>query len=163
MGRSVYQSARSRTRGPPKNLALAGSLVTKAMSTIEHFEKLKPVLIWFLENEDSTMLWGREVAKELQNYVVLDYCQCNGPGYRKRTGIAHSENLHWIPRPLCNPKACYQCVNGRRLKTAQQGKQSNPKQKREGDTCSLDTLHGLPRELCNELLQMCDRHVWQLI
>ena len=111
--------------------------------------------------EAPTMLWGREVAKDLKNYVVLDYCQSHGPGYRKRTRIALSENLHWIPRR--NPKTRAQCVDGKHIKTAQQGKQSNPKQKRDGDTCSLDTLHGLPRELTAEILAVCQNHMWQVI
>ena len=49
------------------------------------------------------------------------------------------------------------------IKTAQRGKQSDPKQKRDGDTCTLDQLHGLPRELTQEIFQVCSRHVWQLI
>lgn len=106
---------------------------------------------------------GREVAKDLKHYVVLDYCQYNGPGYRKRTRIAHSENLHWIPRPLCNPKVCAQCVDGKHIKTAAQQRQSNPKQRRAGDTSSRDTLHGLPRELTEEILRICQQHMWTLI
>ena len=116
---------------------------------------MNPDLNWFVENGDSTLLWGRDVAKDLTNYVIVDYCQFNGPGYRKRTRIAHSDNIIWNPRPLCDPKTCEQCVDGRHLKTAQQGKQSNPKQKRDGDTCSLDMLHGLPRELTDEILKVC--------
>ena len=50
------------------------------------------------------MLWGKDVAKDLKHYGVLDYCQYNVPGYRKRARIAHSDNLCWAPRPLCNPK-----------------------------------------------------------
>ena len=67
---------------------------------------------------------GRVVAKDLTTYVVLDYCQYHGPGYRKRTRLAHSDKLQWIPRPLCNSRTCAQCVDGRRIKTLQQGKQS---------------------------------------
>ena len=103
------------------------------------------------------------MAKDLTNYVIVDYCQFNGPGYRKRTRIAHSDNLVWNPQPLCDPKTCEQCVDGRHMLTAQRGKQSNAKQKRHGDTCSLDMLHGLPRELTQEIFQVCSRHVWQLI
>ena len=123
------QYARSRTRAKtPRNLALADSLVAKALEIITYFQQLNPDLIWFIENGDSTLLWGREVARDLTNYVVLDYCQYNGPGYRKRTRIAHSENLHWVPRPLCNPKVCSQCVDGRHLLTAQRGPAALPAQ-----------------------------------
>ncbi len=95
------QYSRARTRAKtPRNLALADSLVAKAIEIIKYFQTLNPDLIWFIENGDTTMLWGREVAKDLKTYVVLDYCQYNGPGYRKRTRIAHSENLMWQPRTL---------------------------------------------------------------
>ena len=89
------------------------------------------------------MLWEREVAKHLASDVMPDYCQCNDPEYRKRTEVAHSDSLVWVPRPLCNPKVCSHCVDGMYIKTAQQGEQSQPKQRRDGNTCSLDTLHGL--------------------
>ena len=99
------QYARCRTRAKaPRNFALADSLVAKAIEIINYFQKLNPGLIWFIENGDSTLLWGREVAKDLTNYVVLDYCQYNGPGYRKRTRIA--TNAVWVPRPLCDSKTC---------------------------------------------------------
>ena len=157
------QYSRARTRGGPRNFVLADSLVAKAIEIIKHFEKLNPSLIWFIENGDSTLLWGRDVAKELTNYVVLDYCAYHGPGYRKRTRISHSNNIIWNPRPLCNPKTCEQCVDGKHIKTAQRGKQSDPKQKRDGDTCTLDQLHGLPRELTEEILTVCQNHMWHLI
>ena len=107
---------------------------------------MNPNLIWFIES-----------------YIILDYCQYNGPGYRKRTRIAHSDNIVYNPRPLCNPKTCQQCIDGKHIKTAQRGKQSDPKQKRDGDTCSLDTLHGLPRDLTDEILAVCQKHMWQVI
>ena len=87
----------------------------------------------------------------------------SGPGYRKRTHLAHSENIQWNPRPLCDPKSCEQCVNGKHVKTAQRGKQSNPKQKRDNDTCTLDQLHGLPRELTEEIYRICNNQLWQLV
>ena len=96
------QYSRTRTRAKtPRNLALADSLVAKTIEIITYFQKSNFQLIWFIENGDSTMLWERHVAKDLTNYVVLDYCQYNGPGlYRKRTRIAHSDNLHWNWNPL---------------------------------------------------------------
>jgi len=158
------QYSRARTRGPPRNLVLADSLVAKTIEIIKHFETLNPDLIWFIENGDSTLLWGRDVAKDLTNYVVVDYCQYNGPGlYRKRTKISHSNNLIWNPRPLCEPKSCEQCVNGKHIKTAQRGRQSDPKQRRENDTCTLDQLHGLPRQLTQEIYTICNREIWQVI
>jgi hypothetical protein len=160
------QYARCRTRAKhPRNLALADSLVAKAIEIITYFQELNPDLIWFIENGDSTMLWRRDVAKDLTNYAVLDYCQYNGPGYRKRTRLAFSENLRWVPRPLCKPKACSQCVGGKHILTAQQGpgKKNGTRTASRLDKCSLDTLHGLPRQLTEEILAVCQQHMWTLI
>ena len=83
------QYARCRTRAKtPRNLILADRLVAKAIQIISYFQKLNPDLIWFIENGDSTMLWGREVAKDLTNYVVVDYCQFGGARLQKEN--AHS-------------------------------------------------------------------------
>ncbi len=109
------------------------------------------------------MLWGRDIAQDLTNYVVLDYSQYNGRGYRKRTRIAHSDNVYWVPRPLCNPKVCSQCVDGRHILTAQQGPGKKKGMRDRHDTCSLDTLHGLPRELTEEILRACQQHMWEVI
>ena len=149
------QYARCRTRAKaPRNFALADSLVAKAIEIISYFQKLNPGLIWFIENGDSTLLWGREVAKDLTNYVVLDYCQYNGPGYRKRTRIA--TNAVWVPRPLCDSKTCPQCVDGRHILTAQQGPGKKAGVRDRQDKCSLDMLHRLPRELADEILRVCE-------
>ena len=71
-------------------------------------------------------------------------------GYRKRTRIAHSDNLQWIPRPLCNPKTCPSCVDGVHIRSAQQGPAKRKGVRNKQDTCSLDMLHGLPRFLTEE-------------
>ena len=155
------QYSRARTRAKtPRNLALADSLVAKAIEIIKYFQTLNPDLIWFIEN-GLTLLWGRDVAMDLKNYVVLDYCQFGGPGYRKRTRIAHSDNLHWVPRPLCDPKTCSQCVDGKHLLTAQRGPGKGKDYKT--DRCSLDMLHGVPRQLTEEILRICQRHIWEVL
>jgi site-specific DNA-cytosine methylase len=152
------QYARCRTRAKtPRNLVLADSLVAKALEIIRYFEKLNPDLIWFVEN-GMTMLWGREVAKELTTYKVVDYCQYNGPGYRKRTRIAHSDNLLWEPRPLCNSRTCSQCVDGKHQLTAQKGPSRGKDFKK--DVCSTDQLHTIPKELCDEIYCVCVSAQW---
>ena len=160
------QYAKCRTRAnTPRNLALADRLVGRAIEIIKYFEERNSGLLWFLENGDSTLLWERDVARELMHYVVLDYCQYEGPGYRKRTRISHSPNIYWNPRPLCEPKACRQCIDGRHILTAQRGP-GRRDGKRVGtslDKCSLDTLHGLPRELTQEIFRVCQQHIWQLL
>ena len=60
------QSARCRTRAKtPRNLALADSLIAKAIEIIKYVQTKTPDLIWCIENLDSTMLWGRDVAQDL--------------------------------------------------------------------------------------------------
>ena len=154
-----YSMARTRAK-TPRNLVLADKLVAKALEIIEYFEQQNPDLIWFVENGNSTLLWGREVAKSLVlgSYVVLDYCQY-GKLYRKRTRIAHSQNLVWQPKELCDPKTCLACVGGKHIKTAQRG----PCAGRIGDVCSLNELHALPSELCDEILSVCQQHNWQIL
>ena len=144
----------AKTRGV-RDLVLADSLVAKAMEIIQYFESKNPNLIWFLENGATTLLWKREVAKDLLDFVILDYCQY-GPDilYRKRTRIAHSKNLIWEPLPKCNPKTCSSCVNGVHLKSAQKG---NDKGKdKHFDKCTTDELHRLPKALTEEILQICE-------
>ena len=104
-----------------------------------------PALTWFIESGDYTMLWGREVAKDLTNYMVLDYCQYSGPGYRKTTGVSHFDRMQCSLRPLCGPKSFWQCVDGTHKLGVQRG--SCKGQDKQLDRCSLYTLHGLPREL----------------
>ena len=85
-------------------------------------QQLNPNLIRLIQNKVLRIALGRKPAQTLnQNWVVLDYCQYSSPGSRKRTRIAHSDNLHWVPRPLCNPKVCSQCVDGRHILTVQHG------------------------------------------
>ena len=76
----------------PRNPAQADSLVAKAVELIQYF-KTKPGSNLVPREWGSTMLWGRDVAKDLTNYVVLDDCEYNGPGYRKRTRVAHSDYI----------------------------------------------------------------------
>ena len=116
------QYARCRTRAKtPRNFALADSLVAKALEIIQYFQKLNPDLLWFIENPDSSLLWGHGVAAEFAPQVRLDYCQYGGPGYRKRTRVAHSDKIQWNLRPLRDPKRCMQCIDGKHQLSAQRG------------------------------------------
>ena len=160
------QYSRARTTGGPRNLKLADDLVAKALEIIAYFEKLNPALIWFCENGATTLLWEREVAKTLTSYVILDYCQYGEEIlYRKRTKIAHSPALHWEPRRLCDKKMCHAVVNGRHRKSAQQGPvcKGRTAEERKADNCSRDQLHALPKQLTEEILQVCENHIWTLL
>ena len=145
------QYSRARTRAmTPRNFELADSLAAKAWEIIQYFLEKNPELLWFIENGDSTLLWGRKVASEFTPYVRLDYC-CYGTLYRKRTRI--STNATWTPRPLCDRKVCHACVDGKHVMSAQRGPSKGNDYKT--DRCSLDQLHALPRELTEEILEIC--------
>ena len=148
------QYSRARTTGRrPRNLELADALAGRTWDIIQYFLKLNPEMQWFIENPDSSLLWGREVASEFSPYVRLDYCQY-GTAYRKRTRIA--TNAVWTPRALCD-QACHACVDGRHILTAQRGpgKKGGVRTRSSDDRCSLDQLHGLPRELTEEIPRIC--------
>ncbi len=142
-----YSCARTNAK-TIRNLELADALVNKTWAITEHFKKVNPALIWFIENPDTSLLWKRFKFPE---YVRLDYCQYGEP-YRKRTRIA--TNIQWVPRALCNPKTCSRCVNGKHLQTAQKGPSMRGGVRVTGDNCSLDQLHGLPQELTDEILRI---------
>ena len=144
-----YSIART-TAKTPRNYELADALVAKTIEIIFYFQNRNPELAWFVENPDSSHLWSRAVAWELYPRVRLDYCQYGDQGYRKRTKV--SSNILWTPRPLCDPRTCLSCVDGRHVKSAQRGP---AKGRGPGDTCPLDTLHALPRALTEEIMAIC--------
>ena len=143
------------TRGK-RNLALADSLVAKTCEIIQHFLGRNCAVLWFVENPDSSMLWRRAVSLPLRPQVRFDACSY-GALWRKRTRIA--TNADWLPRVLCDPKVCPACVLGKHQKTAQRG----PQKGRVGESCSLDELHGYPRQFCEEIYRHCARHVWEIL
>ena len=143
-----YSIARTRAK-TPRNYELADALVAKTIEIIRHFQTLNPEIAWFVENPSTSQLWGREVARDLYPRVQLDYCAYGAP-YRKRTKV--STNAPWTPRPLCDPRTCPSCIDGRHVKSAQKGPD---KTKGAGDICSLDALHALPRRLTEEILGIC--------
>ena len=144
-----YSCARTRAK-TPRDFQTADALVARTIEIIKYFEARNPQLAWFVENPDTSLLWSRAVAWDLYPRVRLDYCQYNGPGYRKRTKVA--TNVLWTPRPLCDPRTCPSCIDGRHVKSAQRGP---VKGKGPEDVCSLDTLHALPRSLAEEILLVC--------
>ena len=157
-----YSRARTTARRP-RNFKLADSLAGRAWEIIQYFLKLNPDMLWFIENPDSSLLWGRDVAAEFTPQVRLDYCQYGGPGYRTRTRMA--TNAVWVPRPLCDPKTCPQCTDGRHVLTAQRGpgRKCGVRMRSSEDRCSLDQLHGLPRELTEEILRVSEAHQWEIV
>jgi hypothetical protein len=144
--------SRAKTRGI-RNLELADSIVRKFVEIRDYFMSLNPDMLWFCENGATTLLWNRGVANTLWPRVTLSYCQYDGPGYQKNTTIA--TNAQWIPRPRCNPKTCKQVRGGRHTLSAQKGPTKDRDGRRPNDYCSLQTLHRLPHELCDEIYRIC--------
>ena len=146
------------TRGV-RLLSFADSLVRKTWEIIQHFERLNPGLLWWIENPDSSWLWKRKVSEPFPHRVRLDYCQYGEQvKYRKRTKLA-TNALEYRPRALCDPKTCHACVDGKHTKSAQRG----PCRGKVDDRCSLDELHMYPQELCVEIFEHCQERVWQVL
>ena len=143
------------TRGN-RRLAEADELVKETWAIIQHFLGLNPSLLWAIENPDSSLLWKRVVALPLHPQLRWDHC-AYGAGFRKRTRLA--TNLAWAPRPLCDPKVCPSCENGKHCATAQRG----PQRGCTGDTQSLDTLHAYPVAFAEDFFQACARQAWTLL
>ena len=154
--------SRAKTRGR-RNLELADSLVAKFIEIRDYYILQNPSMFWFCENGASTLLWNRGVAATLWPRVTVSYCQYNGPGYQKNTIVA--TNAPWVPRPKCDPKTCEQVIDGRHLLSAQQGpaKVRGKRRPSKQDSCSLDLLHRLPLELCDEIYNICSQHQWEMV
>ena len=151
-----YSIARTRAR-KPRDFELADSVVSKTWEIIEHFLNLNPDMIWFIENPASSLLWGRRVSEPFSIRVVLDFCSY-GTMYRKRTKLATNSNYN--PRPLCDPKTCHACRDGKHVKSAQKG----PSGKNGSlDVCTLDELHAYPKQLCQDICRHCTNNLWQVI
>ena len=147
------------TRGK-RNMLFADKLVRKTWEIIEHFSELHPTgsMLFFIENPDSSYLWKRKVSEPFPYRVRLDFCQYGKP-YRKRTKLA-TNAYDYVPRPLCNPKTCPSCVDGKHIKSAQRGPS---KGRGLEDKCSLDELHQYPSTLCSEIFEHCRARQWTLL
>ena len=139
-----YSIART-TAKTPRNFAQADALVQKCLEIIDYFQPS----VWFIENPDSGLLKTRAVVAGLP-YVRVDYCMYSGCPYRKRTRIW--TNAQWTPR-LCDRS---HLIDGRHQMTAQRGP---CKGHGAGDKCSLDQLHRIPAELCNEIYNVALQRV----
>jgi hypothetical protein len=154
------QYSQARTTGGPRNYALADRLVKKQWEIIKYFLEKNALMLYFIENPGYSQLWKRECAREFKNpHIILDYC-CYGSEYRKRTRLA--TNSGFIPRPLCNPKICISCPDGKKhAKSAQKG----PCRGKDFavDRFSTDALHAYPESLCQEVFQHCQEVNWEVL
>ena len=138
-----YSRART-TAKTPRNFAKADALVQKSRDIIDYFQPS----VWFIENPDSGLLKTRDVVAGLP-YVRVDYCMY-GASYRKRTRIW--TNAQWTPK-LCDRS---HLIDGKHAMTAQR----RPCKTHPSDIkCSLDQLHRLPADLCEEIYNVALQQV----
>ena len=117
-------------------------------------------MLWYIENPDSSWLWKRKCSDPFPYRVRLDFCQY-GKLYRKRTKLA--TNADFVPRPLCDPRTCAACVDGKHVKSAQQGPSKHGGARMREDACTLDELHAYPREFVMEMYEHCQGRQWVLV
>ena len=140
----------ARTRAQTCDLAQADALVARTLEIIRYFTGLNPDLKWFMENPDTGKMKGRPLVQELP-FVVLDYCMYGAP-YRKRTRIW--TNTRFVPRPLCDMTCSAPKHGNAHWFAAQRGGLRH----RDGALSkgfSLDELHALPPQLCDEIFAGC--------
>ena len=133
----------ARTTGGPRPLERADALVEKTLAVFRYFSTAK----WTVENPAGSLLWQRVVARPLlQQIAKTSYCVYGFP-YRKNTWFA---NNFWLElRPQCDGM-CGQMVGPRHKTHAQKG----GAQWSQGH--SLDQLHSIPPELCEEILDQIE-------
>lgn len=139
-----YSIART-TAKTPRDLALADSLVSKA---IEFVEVLNP-RTFFIENPWTGMLRHREVVAGLPDPVRCDYCRYRAR-YRKRTAIWTNSALEGL---LCSPGSRCEAWDRGHPTTAQRGNSSSVSRITMGRPdvrYSVHELHRIPRPLCEE-------------
>jgi len=152
--------SQAKTRGIRK-YALADSLVKQMWEIIKYYLNKNPLLLYFIENPAFSQLWKRQCASEFADpSIILDYCCYGSEGYRKRTRFATNSN--YIPRPLCNPKICVSCPDG---KTHSKSAQKGPCRGKDFtvDRFSTDALHAYPDPLTKEIFEHCQDLIWQVI
>jgi hypothetical protein len=152
--------SQARTTGGPRNYALADSLVKRQWEIIRYFLDKNPSMLYWIENPAFSQIWKRDCAREFASpHVILDYC-AYGSAYRKRTRFA--TNASHVPRPLCDPRNCVSCPNGKsHARTAQKG----PCRGKDFalDRFTTDALHAYPESLCQEVFDHCQDFIWEVL
>ena len=141
------QYSRARTRGKPRDLEAADSLVRKTLEIISFYQ-----CPFAFENPESGLLKTREIVQGIP-YSDTSYCHYNYP-YRKNTRIWHSLGDYLALIPKCctaNP-----CVHRSRIGKHPQSAQRGPCKGKKDDICTLDKLHSIPPELCASIAESVD-------
>jgi hypothetical protein len=138
-----YSNAR-RGAKTPRNLALADSLVQRAIALIEYFQPS----YWFIENPATGMLKDRPFMNGLP-FTDVDYCRFCDWGYRKRTRIWTNSSLVGC---LCEGPGECPNMEGRRHKTSAQQGRNRFADGLHGSHFSTKALYRIPPGLCRQVL-----------
>lgn len=112
-------------------------LVEKTLEIIEHYKKLNPNLVWYMENPRG-VLRKLDIVKDLPIRNSVTYCQY-GDERMKPTDI-WTNNKNWKPKPMCkNGDKCHISAP-RGSKTGTQGRKGAFERSK------------IPEELCLEVL-----------
>jgi len=116
---------------------LADLWLKKLVGIIEHFIKVNPSLVYFIENPRG-MMRKELIMRRFPIRHTVTYCQY-GESRMKPTDI-WTNTLEWIPRPACkNGMQCHEAAP-RGSKTGTQGLKNNYERSK------------IPQELCLEVL-----------
>lgn len=119
-----------------ENALLGVEIVKRTFHIIEFFTKLNPDLIWYIENPRGKL---RKLDIIDEKYInTITYCQY-GDDRMKPTDI-WSNNVDWIPRPMCKNGSPCHTPAPRGSQTGTQGRKGNYERSK------------LPYELCKEVL-----------
>ena len=119
-----------------ENAMLGVEIVKRTLHIIEFFTKLNPDLIWYIENPRGKL---RKLDIIDERYInTVTYCQY-GDDRMKPTDI-WSNNVNWIPRPMCKNGSPCHTPAPRGSQTGTQGRKGNYERSK------------LPYELCKEVL-----------
>lgn len=135
---------------------LGMSLAQKTIEIIEHFKKINPNLVWYMENPRG-VLRHMPFMKELPIMNTITYCKY-GDIRMKPTDI-WTNNDFWFPRSMCkNNGFGLKDLNGETWALNQVGKPCHVSAPRGAKT-GTQGLKGdyfrsmLPEELCEELIK----------
>lgn len=129
-----YRAYKPKTYGAKLGLML----VEKTLEIIEHYKKLNPDIIWYMENPRG-VLRKLDVVKDLPIRNTVTYCQY-GDERMKPTDI-WTNNKNWTPRPMCkNGMPCHVSAP-RGSRTGTQGRSGSYERSK------------IPEKLCYEVLK----------
>lgn len=121
-------------------------LVAKTLELIEHYTRINPDFIYFIENPRG-MLRKMPVMQNYTRYTVT-YCQYGD--FRMKPTDIWSNCKHWHPKAPCkNGDSCHQAAP-RGSRTGTQGLKNDYERSK------------LPEALCEEILTACNRQINQL-